>query len=75
MFNIIQEIVFKSIGRRDVTMDTDFIKDLNLNSFDLINIIADIEQQFKIVIPTKDLRNIRTIRDCMEYANARGVNK
>lgn len=73
MLKEIQDIVFKVTGREDVTMDTDFIKDLKLNSFDIVNITINFETQFKISIPTRDLRKIRTVRNFIEYMTEKGV--
>ena len=75
MLTIIQEIIFKSVGRKDITLDTDFIKDLKLNSFDIVNITADFENRFNIRIPTKDLWKIRTVRDVIDYLTAMGIKE
>jgi len=63
----IKDIIYKTVGRRNITEDTDFIKDLKLNSFDIVNITAAAEERFGIVVQTRDLWKIHTIRDFMSY--------
>ena len=43
MLDIIKEIVYSVTGKKDLTLDTDFVKDLELNSFDIMNIICAFE--------------------------------
>jgi len=73
MLNEITDIIFSTCGRRDITMETDFIKDLKLNSFDIVNITMAFEERFSISIPTKDLRKLNTVRDFIEYIAAKGA--
>ena len=73
MLNIIQDIIFKSTGRRDVTIDTDFMKDLKLNSFDIINLVADFETRYNFAVPTRDLWKIHTVRDFVNYLSEKGI--
>ena len=34
MLDVIKEIVYEVTGKNDITMETDFLEDLALNSFD-----------------------------------------
>ena len=70
---MIKDIVYKTTGRKDVTLDTDFVKDLKLNSFDIINIIADFEVRYKIAVPTRDLWRMHTVRDFVDYMTEKGA--
>ena len=71
MLNEIKDIIQKFVGKKEITADTDFLKDLKLNSFDIINIVTEFERRFKVSIPTKDLRKMNTVRDVMDYAEAK----
>lgn len=46
--------------------DTDFIKDLNIDSANLVDIILDIEEQFNIVIDNADMERMLTIRASLD---------
>lgn len=75
MFQEIQDIIFKVTGRSDVTMGTDFIKDLKLNSFDIVNVVSVFEERFNTRIPTRDLWKLRTVRDLIDYMTRKGIAK
>ena len=75
MLQEIQEIIFRTVGRRDVTEETDFIKDLKLNSFDIVNVITAFEEVFKMRIPTRELWKIRTVNDLLAYLETHGFRK
>lgn len=42
MLEIIQKIIFEVTGKSEVTIDTDFVRDLELNSFDVMNIVCSV---------------------------------
>lgn len=46
--------------------DTDFVKDLNINSANLVDIILDIEEQFNIVIDNADMERMLTVRASLD---------
>lgn len=75
MLQEIQEIIRKVTGKTGVTVDTDFIKDLKLNSFDIVNIVSAFEERFKVRVPTRDLRKLQTVRDVLEYMAAERIVK
>ena len=65
MFELLQEIVFQVTGRTGLTPDTDFIQDLELNSFDIMNIICAFEDRFDTEIPNRDVWNLHKVRDVL----------
>lgn len=50
-----------------ITEDTVFFMDLGLDSFDLVQIICEIEDEFDIEIPDKVLKNFNTVGDVVKY--------
>ena len=73
MFEVLQEIVFQVTGRTGLTPDTDFIQDLELNSFDIMNIICAFEDRFDTEIPNRDVWNLHKVRDVLRYMEQRGL--
>ncbi|MGI6751213.1 MAG: acyl carrier protein [Anaerovoracaceae bacterium] len=73
MIEIVREIVYEVTGKSNLTYDTDFVKDLELNSFDVMNIIAIFEERFDIDIPARDIWPLHQVRDVIEYMRIRGV--
>jgi len=75
MLEMVQEIVYDVTGKRGVTLDTDFVQDLELNSFDIINVIYAFEEKLNTTIPTRDVWRMKKVRDVIEYIDKRGLNK
>lgn len=46
----------------DLTEDTDFINDLNINSANLVDIVLDIEETFDLVIDNTDMEQMLDIK-------------
>jgi len=46
--------------------DTDFIKDLNINSANLVDIVLDIEEKFDIVIDNEDMERMLDVKTAVE---------
>ena len=74
MFELLQEIVFQVTGRTGLTLDNDFIRDLELNSFDIMNIICAFEERFDAEIPNRDVWTLHTVRDVLRYIEERGLS-
>lgn len=46
--------------------NTDFIKDLNINSANLVDIVLDIEENFDIVIDNTDMERMLNVKAAVE---------
>ena len=73
MLELIQKIVYEVTGKDGLTYDTDFVQDLGLNSFDLMNIVCAFEDYYDTTIPTRDVWNLRQVKDVIAYMEAHGV--
>ena len=60
-------IEFVDIDEERITEETNFITDLNINSYDFANIIGRFEDNLGIEIPDRDLRKLETVKDVQEY--------
>ena len=49
-----------------ITVDTDFISDLEFTSLDIVNCISEAEDAFGKEIPEDQLENIRTVGDILD---------
>jgi len=50
-----------------LTLDADFFKDLGIDSLKAIEIVAAFEKKYRIIIPEKDIPNIRNLREVLKY--------
>lgn len=51
------------------------VRDLGLNSFDVMNIVCAFEDYFDTTIPTRDVWKLHQVRDVIEYARQRGIEE
>lgn len=73
MFELIQEVIYKVTGKTNITYETDFVKDLELSSFDIMNIICEFEDRLDITIPERDVWQIHQVKDIFEYMENHGI--
>ncbi len=54
-----------------VDIDSNLMNDLEADSLDAVEIIMAVEEEFNLAIPDKDAEKFRTVRDMVEYVEAR----
>ena len=75
MLEVIREIVYNVTGKENLDMDTDFLKDLGLNSFDIMNIVCAFEERYDISVPTRDVWQLRQVSDVVKYLADKGITE
>ena len=75
IFNYIQEIVADVTGKKGLVMETDFVKDLRLNSYDIMNIVCAFEEKFDTEIPNRDVWQMRQVKDVVAYMIQNGMTE
>ena len=55
------------IDKGDITMKTNLIKDLDIESLDLVDLVAAFEDEVGVEIADKDIKDIQTVGDIVEY--------
>ena len=75
MIDVIREIVYNVTGKENLEMDTDFLVDLGLNSFDIMNIVCAFEERYDITVPTRDVWQLRKVSDVVKYLAEKGISK
>lgn len=50
-----------------ITPETEFLKDLKMNSYDIITMIGQLEDEFDITIEAEDLEHILTVGELAKY--------
>jgi len=60
------EVAFKNLYE-----ETDFVKDLKINSANLVDIILDIEDEFDIRLENEDMENMLDVKTAMEIINTK----
>ena len=73
MLELVQEIIYNVTGKQDITYETDFIKDLQLTSFDVMNIVCAFEDRLNVDIPTRDVWQLHQVKDVIAYMQEKGI--
>lgn len=75
LFTLIENIVFKITGKKQITYDTDFIQDLALSSFDIMRIVNEFEEVFDTEIPNRDVWQMHKVQDVIDYMKAHDLTE
>ena len=75
MLNLIRTIIFQVTGKEGLTYDTDFVQDLGLNSFDIMNVVCAFEEHFDMEITTRDVWQMRQVKDVIDYMKKKGITE
>lgn len=70
VFGIVAEQL--QVPKEEVTKDKSFIKDLQADSLDIVELVMEFEDEFKIGIPDEDYEKIRTVEDAVNYIAEKG---
>ncbi len=54
-----------------ISEDTDFIGDLKMNSANLVDVVLDIEEEFKIEIDNESMEKMLTVKAALEVISAK----
>ena len=73
MLELIQKIVYEVTGRENLTYDTDFVEDLQLNSLDVMNFICAFEDYFDTEISTREVWSLHKVKDVIAYMEEKGI--
>ena len=74
VYERVRSIVSERLGVDEdkVTMDAEFIGDLNADSLDLVEVIMAMEQEFDTEIKDEDAENIRSVSDAVNFIEEHG---
>lgn len=69
MLERLTEIIREQTGDStiDINEDTVLLADLGMSSFDLINAVCLIEDEFDVEIPDRVIKDFKTVGDVMDY--------
>jgi len=69
MIEKLQQIIREAKGddKISVTPDMVLISDLKLDSFDVAQLVNEIENEFNIKVNDRDINNFKTIKNILDY--------
>lgn len=63
--NIVAPYVQNDLAFQNFSEETDFLKDLEINSANLVDIVLDVEDEFNIAIENDVMDNMLTVQDAV----------
>ena len=70
MFEEIKKILSEEYGITELSMSTNFKKDLGLSSFDFMNLICIVEDRYQAELDEEKYWSLTTIEDLTNYLEA-----
>ncbi len=64
--DIIKIYLPEDVSVADISMDSHFINELNINSANLVDIILDVEDEFNIMLENEDMERMQTVQDALQ---------
>ncbi|HVX30115.1 MAG TPA: acyl carrier protein [Nitrolancea sp.] len=77
VFERVQSVVSEQLGvdLDKVTMEAEFVQDLNADSLDLVELIMQLEEEFGVEISDEQAESIVTVGDAFEFIQEHGEGK
>ena len=72
---IVKPYVKSEEGFKNLNENTDFLKDLKINSANLVDVILDIETEFDIIIDNESMEKMLNVKAAMEIITAKLTEK
>lgn len=75
MFEKFVDIIcnYVEVEASDVKPESRFVEDLGFTSFDFMTMLGELEDEFDIEIDQKEVANVRTVAEAMEYMKTLGA--
>ena len=68
MLEKLKEIIKEHTGSDiDITENTVLLTDLGMSSFDLVQLVCAVEDEFDIEIPDREIKNFKTVGDVIGF--------
>ena len=61
---------YTDVPANEITMNSDFVIDLHIDSVDMVAMIMTLEEQFGVQIPDDRINDLHTVGDVVRFAEA-----
>ncbi len=70
--NVLEEVIevisnVTEVEKDMIKEDSNLIKDLEIDSLDLVDLVVEFENKYDFKIPDQDVKEIQTVKDIVEY--------
>jgi acyl carrier protein len=72
-FETMKQVIVDKLNAKaeDITMEKSFQQDLGADSLDLVELIMELENKWKVSIPDEDAAKLLTVGDAVKYIDAK----
>ena len=72
MLERLAKLVYNQTGDDsiEITRESVLLADLGMNSFDLVNLVCEVEDEFDVEIPDRVIGTFKTVGDVIDYIEA-----
>ena len=72
MLERLSKLVYNQTGDNsiEITRESILLADLGMNSFDLVNLVCEVEDEYGVVIPDRIIGTFKTVGDVIDYIEA-----
>lgn len=67
--DIIKIYLPEDVSVDDITRNSNFLEELNINSANLVDIVLDVEDTFDIQLENEDMDQMQTVNDAIKIIN------
>jgi len=67
--DIIKIYLPEDVSVDDITRESNFLEELNINSANLVDIVLDVEDTFDIQLENEDMDQMKTVNDAIKIIN------
>jgi acyl carrier protein len=69
VFESVKKILVDQLGVEEdlISMESNFIDDLNADSLDIVELVMAMEQEFSISIPDEEAERIKSVGDAVDF--------
>ena len=72
-----KELIIKNLmeqldlERSDITMESRFVEDFEMDSLDMVEMLIELEKQTGLKIPNEEIKDIKTVGQLVDYLEAK----
>ena len=69
MFEELKEMIceYVDVEPGEIREDSRFVEDLGFNSYDFMSMVGEIEEHWDVEVDEREVVNVKTVKDAMEY--------
>ena len=69
IFEELKEMIceYVDVEPGEIREDSRFVEDLGFNSYDFMSMVGEIEEHWDVEVDEREVVNVKTVKDAMEY--------